>query len=41
LEAEDYLKILYVTKSGKERIIQLCEDYGTDPKEIKKLKIKV
>ena len=41
LEAEEYLKILYTTKSGKERIIQLCEDYGTDPKEIKKLKIKV
>jgi hypothetical protein len=32
---------LQATKSGKERIIQLCEDYGTDPKEIKKLKIKV
>ena len=41
LEAEEYLKILYTTKSGKERIIQLCEDYGTDPKEIKKLKLKV
>jgi hypothetical protein len=41
LEAEDYLKILYASKSGKERIIQLCEDYGTDPKIIKKLRIKV
>ena len=41
LEAEDYLKILYATRTGKERIIELCEDYGTDPKVIKKLKIKV
>jgi len=41
LEAEDYLKILYNSKSGKERIIQLAEDYGVEPKIIKKLKIKV
>ena len=41
LEAEDYLKILYATRTGKERILELCEDYGTDPKIIKKLKIKV
>jgi len=41
LEAEDYLKILYATRTGKERIIELAEDYGTDPKIIKKLKIKV
>ena len=41
LEAESYLKILYNSKSGKERIIQLAEDYGTDPKIIKKLKIKI
>jgi hypothetical protein len=41
LEAEDYLKILYASKSGKERIIQLAEDYGTDTKIINKLKIKV
>ena len=41
LESEDYLKIFYSTKSGKEKILQLCEDYGTDPKIIKKLKIKV
>jgi hypothetical protein len=40
-EAEDYLKILYLTKDGRERIIQLSEDYGTDPKVIKKLKLKV
>jgi len=41
LEAEDYLKILYASRTGKERILQLAEDYGTDPKIIKKLKIKV
>ena len=41
LEAEDYLKILYVSRTGKERIKQLSEDYGTDPKIIKKLKLKV
>ena len=41
LQAEDYLKILYVSRTGKERIKQLSEDYGTDPKIIKKLKLKV
>jgi len=41
LQSEEYLKIFYSTKSGKEKILQLCEDYGTDPKVIKKLKIKV
>ena len=41
LEAEDYLKILYASRTGKERILQLAEDYGTEPKVIKKLKIKV
>lgn len=41
LEAEDYLKILYVSRTGKERIKQLSEDYGTDPKIIKKLKLKI
>ena len=41
LQAEDYLKILYSTRSGKERIKQLSEDYGTDPKIINKLKLKV
>ena len=39
LEAEDYLKILYASRTGKERIKQLSEDYGTDPKIIKKLKL--
>jgi len=41
LEAEDYLKILYATKSGKEKIKELAEDYGTETKVIKKLKLKV
>jgi hypothetical protein len=41
LSAETYLKILYSTKSGKERIKQLCEDYGTETKVITKLKLKV
>jgi hypothetical protein len=41
LEAEDYLKILYATKSGNEKIKELAEDYGTDTKVIKKLKLKV
>lgn len=41
LEAEDYLKILYSTRTGKERIKELAEDYGTDLKIIKKLKLKV
>ena len=41
LEAEDYLKILYASRTGKERIKQLSEDYGTDPKIIKKLKLKI
>lgn len=41
LEAEDYLKILYATKSGNEKIKELAEDYGTETKVIKKLKLKV
>jgi len=41
LSAETYLKILYSTKNGKERIKQLCEDYGTETKVITKLKLKV
>ena len=41
LQAEDYLKILYASRTGKEKIKQLSEDYGTDPKIIKKLKLKI
>jgi hypothetical protein len=41
IEAEDYLKILYASHIGKQKIIELAENYGTDPKVIKKLKINV
>jgi|TARA_R110000822_G_scaffold73252_13_gene176107 hypothetical protein len=40
-ESEDYLKILYASRTGKQKIIELSENYGTDPKIIKKLKITV
>lgn len=41
IEAEDYLKILYASNTGKQKIIELAENYGTEPKVIKKLKINV
>ena len=41
LEAEDYLLILYSTSAGHAHIKKLCEIYGTEPKEIKKLKLKL
>lgn len=41
LESETYLDILYKTKEGRQNIISICEAYGTEPKEIKKLKLKV
>jgi len=40
LEAEGYLRILYATSEGKKHIVQLAEDYGTETKIIKKLRIK-
>lgn len=40
-EAKDYLDILYSTKEGKKTIKYICQKYGTDPKDIKKLKLKV
>lgn len=40
-QAEEYLQILYATKPGRETIKHICEKYGTDPKLIKKLKLKV
>jgi len=40
-DAHEYTKILYSTRSGKVRIKELCEDYGTDKKEITKLKLKL
>jgi len=40
-DAYDYIKIFYSTKSGRERMKELCEDYGTDTKLITKLKLKL
>jgi hypothetical protein len=40
-ESEDYLDILYATKKGREHIKYICEKYGTEPKVITKLKLKV
>jgi len=39
LESEEYVKILYSTKSGRERIKELCNMYGVDTKQITKLKL--
>lgn len=39
LESEDYIKILYSTKSGRERIKELCTMYGIESKQITKLKL--
>ena len=41
LQSEEYLKILYNTRSGRGRIKEICEMYGTDSKEITKLKLNV
>lgn len=40
-ESRDYLDILYSNKSGRETIKAICEKYGIDKKEIKKLKLRV
>ena len=40
-EAEDYCEILYSTREGRENIKYICERYGTDKKQITKLKLKV
>lgn len=40
-EAEEYLEIFYSTREGRENIKYICEKYGTDKKEITKLKLKV
>lgn len=37
--AVDYLNILYSTKEGRESVIYLCKKYGTNPKDIEKLKL--
>lgn len=40
-EAEDYCEILYATKQGREHIKYTCEKYGTEPKKITSLKLKL
>ena len=40
-EAEEYVHILYQTNSGKQHIKEIAEAYGTEPKQIAKLKLKV
>lgn len=38
-EAYTYMEIFYMSKEGKEELREICENYGINPKEIKKLKI--
>jgi hypothetical protein len=40
-QAIDYIEILYSTKEGRETIKHICERYGTDKKQITKLKLKI
>jgi len=40
-EASEYLDILYESVSGREEIKRIAEAYGTEPKLITKLKLKV
>ena len=40
-EARDYCEILYATKEGREHIKYICEKYGTEPKKISQLKLKL
>lgn len=40
-EGDEYLDILHASRSGREEIRKLCERYGIEPKQIKKLKLKV
>jgi hypothetical protein len=41
LQAEEYYLILHQTTLGKQHIKEIAEAYGTDPKQITKLKLKV
>ena len=41
LQAEEYYLILHQTTFGKQHIKEIAEAYGTDPKQITKLKLKV
>ena len=40
-EAEEYVDILYAIKGGHQTLQNIAESYGTDPKIIKKLKLKL
>lgn len=40
-QSKDFLDILYASKEGHLAIELLCTKYGVDPKEIKKLKLKL
>lgn len=40
-QAFDYCEILYATKPGREHLKYICEKYGTEPKKITTLKLKV
>lgn len=40
-EAIGYLEVLYTTNEGKNNIKEIAERYGTDPKLITKLKLKI
>ena len=41
LQSEDYLKILYNSRIGRERVKELCETYGIETKQITKLKLNI
>ena len=40
-EATEYIEVLYSTREGRENIKYICEKYGTDKKQITKLKLKI
>lgn len=40
-QAIEYIEVLYATKEGRENIKRICEKYGTDKKNITKLKLKI
>ena len=40
-EAIEYIEVFYSTREGRENIKYICEKYGTDKKQITKLKLKI
>ena len=40
-QAIEYVEVLYSTREGRENIKYICEKYGTDKKQITKLKLKI